>query len=87
MIQSQQVQGPFAWEVVHVHFVLDGAGGPNSSVAPWGEARLHAAAREPDGEAAGVVIATGGRSFRRKAVRPKFTAPPDQRVFEQAARF
>ena len=70
-------------EVVHVHFVLHG------QVAELvgrteGEAGLHAGAGQPDGEAAGVVVAAGAvlLGVGRAA---EFAAPPDQGVFQQPA--
>ena len=49
-----------------------------------GEAGLDAAAGEPDGEAAGVVVAAGAVLFGVGRAA-ELAAPPDERVFEQAA--
>src|SRR5690606_16439316 len=51
---------------------------------PEGEARLHAAAGEPDGEAVGVVVAAGALLLRGGGAA-ELAAPPDERVLQQAA--
>src|SRR5260221_11991264 len=70
---------------MHVDFVLDGAVTELVGRAE-GEAGLDAAAGEPDGEAAGVVIAAGAVLFG-VGCAAELTTPPDERVFEQAAGF
>src|SRR5882672_6868731 len=72
-------------QVVHVDFVGDGVMAEVIGGAV-DDAGLDAAAGEPLREAAGVVIAAGAIAFGVGSAA-EFTAPPDERVFQEAAAF
>ena len=75
VIEAEQVKNRRV-QIVHVDLVLHG------EVAelirrPEREARLHARARQPDGEAAGIVVATGA-VLLRVGRAAELAAPPDE---------
>ena len=82
VVQAEQVQDGGV-QVVHVDLVGDGVVAELVGRAV-GEARLHAAAGEPDGEALGVVVAPVAALGEGRSA--ELAAPPDQRIVEQPAR-
>jgi hypothetical protein len=82
MIESEQMQNRGV-QVVHVHFVFyremtELVGFTKRKAA------FHSAARQPHRETTGIVIAARAILLRIRRA-PKFTAPPNNRVFKQAA--
>ena len=82
VVDAEQMQNRGV-KVVHVDFVSHGhvtefIRGPES------EPGLGAAAGEPNGEAAGVVVAAGAVLFGLRS-SAEFAAPPHEGVFEQTA--
>lgn len=82
VIDSEQVKDRGV-KVVHVDWIGDRSVSEVVGHA-MGVSRFHPAAREPDGEGAGVVIATGA-VLLGVGCSAEFTAPPDEGILEQPA--
>ena len=84
MIQPHLMQQR-GMQIMHVHLILHGIVAKLIGSA-MNMTRLESAAGEPGGEAAGVVVSAGAVLFGVGG-SAELAAPPDERVFEEAALF